>query len=87
MDEASLGLAPLIVDRVFDTLREIVATGVAVLLVEQYVDRALDLADTVYLMNQGRIVYSGAAAESDAATIFAHYLGTEADRPARTEQA
>ena len=45
VDEASLGLAPIIVDRIFETLAEIAATGVSVLLVEQYVTRALALAD------------------------------------------
>ncbi len=54
VDEASLGLAPLVVDKIFDTLRQIVATGTSLLLVEQYVTRALELADRVYLLNRGQ---------------------------------
>ena len=54
VDEASLGLSPLLVDRVFDALTQIVAGGTALLLVEQYVTRALELADTAYIMNQAR---------------------------------
>lgn len=77
VDEASLGLAPLLVDTVFETLRQIVARGTALLLVEQYVTRALDLADTVYLMNKGQIVFHGPADEVQGDDIFARYLGIE----------
>jgi branched-chain amino acid transport system ATP-binding protein len=73
VDEASLGLAPVIVDRIFAFLRRIVAEGVALLLVEQYVSRALALASTVYLVNQGRIVFSGTADELDEDRVFALY--------------
>jgi branched-chain amino acid transport system ATP-binding protein len=77
VDEASLGLSPLLVDQVFDTLRQIVAGGAALLLVEQYVTRALELADTAYIMNRGRVVYSGAAAELQGEEVFERYLGIE----------
>jgi len=55
LDEPSLGLAPLIVDEVFDALRLITQTGVAVLLVEQDVERALAASDRGYLLIEGRI--------------------------------
>ena len=55
LDEPSLGLAPVIVDEVFDALRLITQTGVAVLLVEQDVERALAAADRGYLLIEGRI--------------------------------
>jgi len=55
LDEPSLGLAPLIVDEVFDALRLITDTGVAVLLVEQDVERALAASDRGYLLIEGRI--------------------------------
>ena len=55
LDEPSLGLAPVIVDEVFDALRLITQTGVAVLLVEQDVERALAASDRGYLLIEGRI--------------------------------
>ena len=77
VDEASLGLSPILVDQVFDALRQIVAGGTALLLVEQYVTRALELADTAYLMNRGQVLSSGAAAELRGEEVFERYLGIE----------
>jgi len=79
VDEASLGLAPLVVDSLFEFLERLAAAGVALLVVEQYVSRALELASTVYLLNQGEIVYSGAANALDEDTIFSLYAGSTAD--------
>jgi branched-chain amino acid transport system ATP-binding protein len=77
VDEASLGLAPIIVDRIFETLAQIVATGVSVLLVEQYVTRALALADTACLLNRGQVVFTGPANELEGDEIFERYFGIE----------
>ena len=77
VDEASLGLSPLLVDQVFETLSQIVASGMSLLIVEQYVTRALELADTVYIMNRGQIVFSGAAADLRGEDVFERYLGIE----------
>ncbi len=77
VDEASLGLAPLVVDRIFETLRQIVATGTSLLLVEQYVTRALDIADHVYLLNRGKVVFSGPSDELAGEDVFERYLGIE----------
>jgi len=77
VDEASLGLAPVLVDRIFETLREIVATGVSLLLVEQYITRALDIADTAYLLNRGQMVFSGPSSELSSEAVFERYLGIE----------
>ncbi len=77
VDEASLGLAPLIVDRIFETLRQIVSEGTSLLIVEQYVTRALELADDVYLLNRGQIVFSGPAEELQGEDVFERYLGIE----------
>ncbi len=76
VDEASLGLAPTIVSHVYEVLQRIVATGAAVILVEQYVTRALDFADRVYMLNKGEIVFSGRADEVKHDQLFAQYLGT-----------
>jgi len=79
VDEASLGLAPLVVDRIFEFLAQISAnSGVSLLIVEQYVNRALKLASTVYLLNQGEIVHSGPSEMLDEAKIFDLYSGQRA---------
>jgi branched-chain amino acid transport system ATP-binding protein len=77
VDEASLGLAPLIVDKIFETLQQIVDTGTSLLLVEQYVTRALAIADRVYLLNRGRVVFSGPADQLAGDDVFERYLGIE----------
>jgi branched-chain amino acid transport system ATP-binding protein len=61
LDEPSLGLAPAVVDAMFGIIRAIHDEGVAVLLVEQNVVRALDLADRAYVLEEGRIVAEGPA--------------------------
>jgi branched-chain amino acid transport system ATP-binding protein len=63
LDEPSLGLAPLIVKRVFDTLAELKRQGVTMLLVEQNALRALRLADRAYVIELGRIVMRGTGLE------------------------
>jgi branched-chain amino acid transport system ATP-binding protein len=63
MDEPSLGLAPRIVDEVFDVIETVRARGVGVLLVEQNVRRALDISSRAYLLSEGRIVMEGPARE------------------------
>jgi branched-chain amino acid transport system ATP-binding protein len=63
MDEPSAGLAPLVVEQVFDLVRRIRAEGFTVLIVEQNVRQVLDLVDRVYLLEVGRIRLSGTAGE------------------------
>jgi branched-chain amino acid transport system ATP-binding protein len=63
LDEPSLGLAPSIVDLLFGTIVEIHASGVAVLLVEQNVTRALAIASRAYVLDDGRMVASGPPAD------------------------
>jgi branched-chain amino acid transport system ATP-binding protein len=62
-DELSIGLAPMIVERLFSVLRAAADEGVGVLLVEQYVHKALAIADRVYVMDRGRIAISGSAVD------------------------
>ncbi len=59
VDELSLGLAPIIVDEVFTTLRKIAQAGTTLLVVEQHVGRALDLADRAVLLKQGHVISEG----------------------------
>jgi branched-chain amino acid transport system ATP-binding protein len=61
LDEPSLGLAPVVLDEVYAALAEINGRGVSVLLVEQDIDRALELSARGYLLTEGRIVASGPA--------------------------
>ena len=63
LDEPSLGLAPLLVDEVLDTVRKLKEEGITILLVEQNVREALDLADRAYVLQTGRIVGEGSGRE------------------------
>ena len=75
LDEVSMGLAPKIVDEIFESLRRLAQTGVSLLIVEQYVSRALDLADYVYILDRGRLTYAGEPTEISEDTIAHSYLG------------
>jgi branched-chain amino acid transport system ATP-binding protein len=75
VDEVSLGLAPKIVDEIFVFLQELVSQGTSLLLVEQYVTRALAMADYVYILKKGRLVFAGEPAEVDAQDVFEEYVG------------
>jgi branched-chain amino acid transport system ATP-binding protein len=59
MDEPSMGLAPMLVEQVFETIRRINAQGVTILLVEQNAPMALGIADRGYVLESGRIVLDG----------------------------
>ncbi|HET6509072.1 MAG TPA: ABC transporter ATP-binding protein [Baekduia sp.] len=77
LDEVSMGLAPRIVDEIFVALERLAATGTALLLVEQYVHRALTMADAVHLMSRGSITYSGPPSGVDEESLTRGYLGAE----------
>jgi branched-chain amino acid transport system ATP-binding protein len=77
VDEASLGLAPLIVDRIYDALARLVERGMSLVVCEQYVQRALALAGTVYILNRGEVAHAGKASGVDADEIYSRYLGIE----------
>ena len=78
-DELSLGLAPLIVDLIFESLERTRGEGVSVLLIEQYVDRALAFADEAVILRRGRVGWHGAASDATE-ELLEEYLG--GDRPA-----
>ena len=75
LDEVSMGLAPKIIDEIFEYLHQLAAQGAALLLVEQYVARALELADFVYILNKGRVQFVGESDELGEEQILASYLG------------
>jgi branched-chain amino acid transport system ATP-binding protein len=76
LDEPSMGLSPIMVDKIFEVVREVYAQGVTVLLVEQNASRALQIADRAYVMESGVITMSGNARQmlSDP-KVRAAYLG------------
>jgi branched-chain amino acid transport system ATP-binding protein len=63
LDEPSQGLAPLIVKQVFDVVARMRGEGMSILLVEQNVRAAVEIADRAYVLDDGKVVYEGAAAE------------------------
>jgi branched-chain amino acid transport system ATP-binding protein len=77
LDEPTLGLAPLIVDQVFDLLAELKDEGVTILLIEQNAARTIEIADRFYVLRAGgRIDFEGTSeAAKDAEEFQAHYLG------------
>jgi branched-chain amino acid transport system ATP-binding protein len=75
VDEASLGLGPLIVDQIFEFIQEIARKRTALLIVDQFAARALALAGTAYVLSRGSISYSGSAKELGQAELLSHYLG------------
>lgn len=77
VDEPSLGLAPRIVDRIYEVLARFVARGVSLVIVEQYVQRALALANTVYILSRGEVIHKGRGEELDPDEIYQRYLGME----------
>jgi branched-chain amino acid transport system ATP-binding protein len=76
MDEPSMGLSPIMVDKIFEVVRDVHSQGVTVLLVEQNASRALEIADRGYVMESGLISMSGEArAMLDDPKVRAAYLG------------
>jgi branched-chain amino acid transport system ATP-binding protein len=77
LDEPSLGLAPLLVRLIFDTIRQLKREGTTILLVEQNARLALDIADRAYVMETGRVILQGPAPELKQNPQVEHtYLGT-----------
>jgi branched-chain amino acid transport system ATP-binding protein len=74
-DEVSMGLAPLVVDEIFEAIGRFAKLGSSLLVVEQFVERALDMADHVYLLSRGSVAFSGSPAELDRDQLAVGYLG------------
>ena len=75
LDEPSLGLAPIFVDRIFELILELRTEGVTVLVVEQNVHRALEIADSAYVLSVGSVVASGPASRLLEGELERTYLG------------
>ncbi len=76
LDEPSMGLAPIIVQEVFNTIRRLKETGITLLLVEQFAKSALEVADYAYVMDRGRIAIEGTPAHlREDERVLAAYLG------------
>jgi branched-chain amino acid transport system ATP-binding protein len=80
LDEVSTGLAPRIVDEIFVSLERMAATGFSLLLVEQYVTKALSIADYVCVLAQGRLSFAGEPSEVAEADLAQAYLGAGTGR-------
>jgi len=74
LDEVSMGLAPIVVDEIFGFLERLANEGTALLLVEQYMTRALELADYVYILTRGKVSFAGEPAELEDESLFHHYI-------------
>ncbi len=83
LDEVSLGLSPLAVHAVYDSLGALLKTRTAIVLVEQDLQRTLDVADRIICMLEGAIVAEGRAGEMTREQVVGHYFGT---RPESTAQ-
>jgi branched-chain amino acid transport system ATP-binding protein len=75
VDEPSLGLAPRVIDQVYELLTRFAARGVSLVIVEQYVQRALALADKVYILSRGEVIHVGKANDLEPDEIYQRYLG------------
>jgi branched-chain amino acid transport system ATP-binding protein len=77
MDEPSLGLAPLIIEEIFQIIRDLHRDGTTIFLVEQNAHMALQVADRFYLLDQGRVTFSGSPGElAEDEVIQRAYLGS-----------
>jgi branched-chain amino acid transport system ATP-binding protein len=78
LDEVSLGLAPIVVRRIYDAMPEIISSGATVVLVEQDVGQALRAADRVYCLLEGRVALQGRSAGLTRQQLSDAYFGMRA---------
>lgn len=74
-DEISLGLAPIIINQIYDALPDIISEGLSALIVEQDINRALHIADRYYCLSEGKITLSGNADTAERDAISQAYFG------------
>jgi len=75
VDEISMGLAPLLIDSLFEALTALAASGISMLIVEQYIERALEICSLAYVMSKGAIVYAGSSSALGREDVIERYLG------------
>lgn len=76
LDEPSMGLSPILVDLVFDIIKEFHGNGTTILLVEQNAGKALEISDRAYVLESGRIVLTGTGSElANSDEVKKAYLG------------
>ena len=63
IDEPALGLAPIVIEQIYDTISRLRKENYTILLVEENLDRVLEVADYIYLLNSGKIVFSGSVTD------------------------
>ena len=80
LDEVSMGLAPRIVDEIYEFLARMAADRRSLLIVEQYVTKALAMADYVYVLARGEVAFACEPGELSDEDVFARYLGVEVSR-------
>jgi branched-chain amino acid transport system ATP-binding protein len=87
LDELSLGLAPLIVDQLFAAFPHILSWGISIVLIEQNVHRSLAVANRVYVLERGRVVFAGTPAQvNEHPALHQAYFGAAGERPPAPEQ-
>lgn len=74
-DEISLGLAPIVINQIYDALPDIISNGLSAVIVEQDLNRALNIADRYYCLSEGKVTLSGATASADRTEISQAYFG------------
>jgi branched-chain amino acid transport system ATP-binding protein len=75
VDEPSMGLAPMVVDEIFEFLRQMSAEGCSLLIVEQFVTKVLAIAHYVYVLQKGCVAFAGEPAELQHGDLLRRYLG------------
>jgi branched-chain amino acid transport system ATP-binding protein len=76
IDEPSLGLAPLVIDQIYEVITNLQKEGLTILLIEENADRIVGVADRVYLLDDGKLVWQGSTDELAASEgVLATYLG------------
>jgi len=79
VDEASLGLAPVVLDEIFGFLSELSGRGTALLIVDQFAERALTLAGSAYVLRRGSVAYEGPADALLESDLMQQYVGADRD--------
>ena len=76
IDEPSLGLAPLVIDQIYDVITKLQREGLSLLIVEENASRIIDVAERLYLLDDGKLVWQGSPQELQASEgVISTYLG------------